>query len=361
VTTKRFAILLTLFAFTGATLGCSHASDSQPQVRDAAGNAPLDFKPGSHEDAVFERMLTFREKHREKFKQFVVSYAASNGNVRFPALAHMKRQIVNWFLMSEDDFAHLPGYMKVFTGTGPYRRLLAKPGFSYVAGSVYLPCKAARLHDDFETAFAYVGGWGAGKAGKAVDAGFQRSGTYDDYALFLLAQDFRQISKFPRFQCGQTVGFRFYAKSDRELVLWAKGRTTNGRVEEVEARLEHPASYGWPSNGGRASDGIVLKRMTTIGQADAEEHLPDGVAWDENGSYFGHYANDREPRVRWSHLDVGRVDANGRPIDIQPWGTQQSNMSFRTSMFNYPADARNVWYTCTACPDEANAIDLSPK
>jgi hypothetical protein len=261
--------------------------------------------------------------------------------------------------MTEADFEHLPGYMKVFTGTGPYRRLISNPGYSYVAGTVFLPCKAARLHANFETAFAYLGGWGTGSAGKAVDAGFQRSDKWDNYSLFILAQDFRQISKYPRFACGHPVDFRFYAASDRELRLWTKGVTTNRRVDVVVARLEHPVKYGWPPDGGGTKDGIVLKRMTTIGQANADEALPEGVQWDEDGSYFGHYAGDRQPRVRWSNLVIGRVDSKGRPIDLVPWGIDQSNLTFRAGMLNYPLDPRNIWYTCTACPDESNAINLA--
>lgn len=319
----------------------------------------MQWKPGSHSAGVLERLQEFRLKQRERFKDFIVAYEASNGNVKYPRLARLKYSLIHSLLMTEADYAHLPGYMKVFTGTGPYRRLISNPGYSYVAGKVFLPCKAARLHENFETAFAYVGGWGSGSAGKAVDAGFQRSDKFDDYALFLLAQDFRQISKYPRFVCGHLVDFRFYAASDRELRLWAKGVTTNRRVEVVEARLEHPVKYGWPADGGGTEDGIVLKRMTTIGQANADEALPEGVQWDEDGSYFGHYAGDRRPRVRWSNLVIGRVDRKGNPIDLAPWGVEQSNLTFRAGMLNYPLDPRNIWYTCTACPDESNAINLA--
>lgn len=319
----------------------------------------LESKPGSHSAAVFERLQEFRLKHRERFKEFILAYEASHGNVKYPRLAHLRKFLIHSLSMTEADYEHLPGYMKVFTGTGPYRRLISQPGYSYVAGTVFLPCKATRLHANFETAFAYVGGWGIGTAGKAVDAGFQRSDKHDDYALFILAQDFRQISKYPRFACGHPVDFRFYAVSDRELRLWAKGYTRNGRVEVVEATLEHGAKYGWPPDGGGSKNGIVLKRMTTIGQANADEALPEDVEWDEDGSFFGHYAGDRRPRVRWSNLVVGRVDRKGNPVDVTPWGVDQSNLTFRVGMLNYPSDPRNIWFTCTACSDESNAINLA--
>jgi hypothetical protein len=350
--------VVVLLSMTGA--GCSRSPEQAPSPAPVASQAPaLESKPGSHSAAVFERLQQFRLKRREAFKRFIVAYAASHGNVEYPALAHLKKFLIHTLILTEADYDNLPGYMKVFTGTGPYRRLITKPGYSYVAGTVFLPCKAARLHASFETAFAYVGGWGTGKAGKAIDAGFQRSDLHDNYSAFVLAQDFRQISKFPRFTCGQSVDFRFYAASDSELRLCTKGRTTNGRVEVVEARLKHASTYGWPADGGGSGDGIVLKRMTTIGQDNADEALPDGVSWDEDGSYFGHYAGDRQPRVRWSKLVVGRIDAKGNPVDLEPWGAAQSNLTFRAGMLNYPNNPKNILFTCTACPDESNAINLA--
>jgi hypothetical protein len=217
------------------------------------------------------------------------------------------------------------------------------------------------LNPNYETAFAYLGGWGAGKTGKAVDAGFQRSDRFDNYSLFVLAQDFPQISKFPRFKCGYSVDFKFYAASDTQLRMWSKGMTVDGRTEVVEAALDHPKSYGWPAGGGGSENGIVLKRMTTIGQADADANLPPGVAWDENGSYFGHYAGERQPRVRWLNLEIGRVDAKGNPVELRPWSARESNLALHAGMVNYPTDPRNIWFTCTACPDESNAINLGTK
>ncbi|MBV8490112.1 MAG: hypothetical protein JO199_06230 [Candidatus Eremiobacteraeota bacterium] len=358
-------VLACAVVLTGGLSGCSNSSpEASPSpstaaaLPDGARSPALDYKPGSHESAVFERLQEFRMKQRQRFKDFMLAYLSSHGNVKFPRLAAMKANLMHWLVLDERDYKQLPVYMKVFEGTGPYRRLTAKPGFSYVSGTIFLPCKAAKLHASFETAFAYVGGWGAGKAGKAVDAGFQRSDAYDNYSLFILAQDFKQISKFPRFECGHPVDFKFYAKSDTELHLWAKGLTTNGRVEDVEAVLPHPASYGWPADGGEA-DGIVLKRMTTIGQADADESLPDGVAWNEDGSYFGHYAGEVHPRIRWSNLMVGRVDAKGNPTDVRPWGVDESNIALSVGLLNYPTDPRTILYTCTACPDESNAINLA--
>jgi hypothetical protein len=364
-----FRVSISALLCAGLIAGCSRqASTPGPAPKASAAalssserntSPPLEWKPGSHSAAVFDRMLQFRSERREKFKEFLAAYVASKGNVKYPRLARLKASVLKWFFMDDNDYAHLPAYMKVFEGTGPYRRLVTKPGYSYVAGTIFLPCKASRLNARFETAFAYVGGWGVGGAGKAVDAGFQRGDKFDDYAAFILAQDFPQISKYPRFACGHSVAFRFYAASDRTLRLWTRGVTTSGKVEVVVADLNHKPSYGWPPDGGGSENGIVLKRMTTIGQANADQALPDDVAWDANGSYFGHYANDRKPLVRWSNVVVGRVDAKGNPSRVVPWGVAESNLTFRAGSLNYPSDLRKIWFTCTACPDESNAIDLA--
>lgn len=359
----RIALVLGLSAIAACSSRAPSAGPSAAPPAAAeteSAHEPPQWKPGSRAQAIEEKILRFRVEHREKMIEFMRAWAASRGNVDNPALARMKNHILNWFSMTEPELQQLPAYLKAFTDTGPYRRLISKPGYSYVAGSVFLPCKAAKLIPKYETGFAYLGGWGVGDKGKAVDAGFQRSDAYDNYSSFILAQGFKQISKFPRFDCGQKVQFKFYAASDTELRLWAKGMTTNGKVEEVVASLAHPANYGWPADGG-GDNGIVIKRMTTIGQASDGVNLPDGQSWDSNGSYFGHYAGEREPRVLWSDLVLGRVDKRGNPIDVRPWGLDRSNVSARYGMLYYPQDSRVVWFTCTACANESNAIDLHSK
>jgi hypothetical protein len=189
---------------------------------------------------------------------------------------------------------------------------------------------------NFETAFAYVGGWGVGRCGTAVDAGFQRNNALDDYAAFIRAQGFPQVSKEPRFRCGHPVQFAFSAVSDTELRLWKRGLTDAGKVEVVVADLKHPASYGWPADGGGTKNGIVLKRMTTIGQNDPEKALPAGVAWNNDGSYFGRRPGEKRPIIHWSDLKVGHVDLHGNPVDVVPWGVAQTDESLDVGTRNYP-------------------------
>ena len=359
---RRFSRFIFAISSTCAICtGCTHPTKEPVPVATAATAPAQQWKPGSHSAAVFERILQLRQRERKKFETFLAAYDASHGDVNNPATTELRKLATQWLAMTGNDYENLPVYMKAFDGTGPYRRLVTKPGYSFVAGTVFLPCNANRLHPQFETAFAYVGGWGVGDTGKAVDAGFQRSNIYDNYAAFINAQGFPQISKEPRFVCGHPIDFRFYAASDQELRLWARGLTENNRVEVVEARLEHPSSYGWPANGGGPADGIVIKRMTTIGQNDANSALPKGVSWDADGSYFGLYPGEKRPLVHWSHLVVGRVAPNGEPIDTESWSTAESDESPRAGMFNYPRDPLVILFTCTACPDESDAINLSAK
>jgi hypothetical protein len=354
---QRWARIFLSLTLCAALAACnSQAANTSPGDTGRAGST-LQWKPGSHEAGVIERMQTMRSARRAEFATFMKAFAASHGDVNHPEMARLRQRLVQWLGLTDADYAKLPVYLKTFSGTGPYRRLITNPGYSYTAGTVFLPCKATHLDPKFEVAFAYVGGWGVGSAGKAVDAGFQRSNLYDDYAAFINAQGFAQISKEPRFQCGHPVDFRFYAASDTELRLWAKGLTTNDRIEVVEARLKHPLSYGWPANGGGSVDGIVLKRMTTIGQNDATGALPEGVEWDADGSYFG-VSPKGTPVVRWSHLVVGRVDRSGNAIDVVPWNVYSTDGTLQSGTSNYPNDPFVIRFTCTGCSEEADGINL---
>jgi hypothetical protein len=355
--------------FTAATLAicasaCSSPSPSTGQAPPDATAEPShaigahDYKPGTHGAAVFGRLQKMRVDHPERFKELLAAFEASHGDVNHPAMRGIRTKLVSWLSLSAQDYQNLPTYLKTFAGSGPYRRLVTKPGYSFVSGSVYLPCKAAHLRPSFETAFAYVGGWGTGSTGTAVDAGFQRSNAFDDYAAFIRAQGYQQVSKEPRFKCGGVIAFAFSAVTSTDLRLWTKGLTENGKVEVVVADVKHAASYGWPPDGGGTTDGIVLKRMTTIGQNDPEKALPAGVAWNQDGSYFGRLPGDKLPRVRWRNIQVGQVDAAGAPVNLVPWGLGQTDERLNAGTRNYPDSAFNIWFTCTGCPNESDAINL---
>lgn len=60
-----------------------------------------------------------------------------------------------------------------FPGTGPYRRVYSDTGASYLSVSVFLPGSAQVAMNGSDTAYVYVGGWGA----NGVNLTVQASGT----------------------------------------------------------------------------------------------------------------------------------------------------------------------------------------
>jgi hypothetical protein len=355
---SAFVLACVLSAAACSSAPASQQSASPDATHEPAAPTARDFKPGSHGAAVFGRMQKFRVDHPGEWKHIIAAYEAGHGDVNHPAMRGIRNKIMSWLAIGSEDYAKLPVYLKTFAGSGPYRRLITKPGYSYVSGSVFLPCKAAHLHPNFEVAFAYVGGWGTGSAGTAVDAGFQRSNAFDDYAAFINAQGCPQISKEPRSVCDHTIDFALSAMSDTDLRLWTRGYTENKKIETVVADLKHPAAYGWPSDGGGSAQGIVLKRMTTIGQNDPDKNLPPGVAWNQDGSYFGRLPGDKTPKVRWTNMKVGQVGADGKPANVTAWGLAQTDETLNAGTRNYPNSAFNIWFTCTGCPNESDAINL---
>lgn len=251
--------------------------------------------------------------------------------------------------------------------------MLAKPGYSYVDGNMFLPCRAAKLRTGYETGFVYVGGWGAGATGKAVDAGFQHSAFFDDYLVMIRAQGYKQVPANPRLSCGHFVSFQFSAASDTELKFAARGRAEKvatdvhggKRIESIAgttvlvAHLTHTASFNWPASGGGSYDGIVLKRMTTIGQKNIQAALSDDSSWDRDDSYFGHYQKGRSPEVKWSNLRLGRISLRGQLIDVVPWNAAHTYSGSNGEIIDYPDNASIVWHSCGVCANEADAIDLS--
>jgi hypothetical protein len=311
-------------------------------------------------DRALARGITLRASSQPR-EFFVDGTPISVPRETSPLAAHQQEEA--WMRVAQN-----PVRLKVYAGSGPYHRVFTNPGYSYLQGSVYLPCEAVLRYPRSETAFAYVGGWGAGADGTAVDAGFQYSWDYKNYALFIkgvenVYQRRKQISEWPRFVCNHWVKFRFFAYSDTELRFWAKGYTAdnNGKErmagDQVEGSLRHGKGYNWPSNGGGPSSGIILKRMTTIGQSGIEKRLLPGQTWDTDGSYFGHAENSRSPLVRWSDLLIGTVDKHGKPVHLVPWGAPQTFPAADAEALDYPTAA--VIVLCPLCSSEANAIDLS--
>ncbi|WP_168734797.1 hypothetical protein [Deinococcus sp. KSM4-11] len=209
--------------------------------------------------------------------------------------------------------------------SGPYRRVYSKPGFAFQSSRVYLPSdQQGDLHEEKgaghgDTAFVYVGGWGA--SGGAVDAGLQHgrymNGSQDDWAPFFLVQqpggpsavtvsDERQAGGDPwRLRAGQDAELTFWVTQDADLTvlsLSVTGETNRDRTRStLTLRAPIDARFGWDAGGGAN----ILKRMTTLGQTAGQQHLQtgsflQGVNW--QGSTLGRSADTAVP---WQAAQTG--------------------------------------------------------
>lgn len=162
------------------------------------------------------------------------------------------------------------GYVPpTFTGTGPYRRVYSATGASYLSVSVFLPGSSQVTMSGSDTAYVYVGGWGANGAG-AVDAGFQYSPTFNNWSLFAAGVGVGRVNygtSATRMAANQTVQLSFavtQSGTNVTLTVQATGTQINnaGLVTQSVA-LANVA--GW-SPGGQNT----LKRMTSIAQVGGD-------------------------------------------------------------------------------------------
>lgn len=202
--------------------------------------------------------------------------------------------------------------------SGPYRRVYSHPGYAYQTSRVTLPSdqqgdlKEEKSAGAGDTAFVYLGGWGA--RGGAVDAGVQHgrymNGTQDDWAPFFLVQqpggpsaitvsDQRQAGGDPwRLLAGQTADLTFWVTQDDDLTVLSlsiTGETNRDRTRStLTLRAPIDARFGWDAGGGAN----ILKRMTTIGQKTGQQNLQtgsflQGVNWQD--SQIGLNAESAQP------------------------------------------------------------------
>jgi hypothetical protein len=251
-----------------------------------------------------------------------------------------------------------------FKGTGPFRRTAILAKYSGVVGIVSLPCTAAKLRSAAngsaaEIGFVYVGGWGAGDVARAVDAGFQKSsiqdGNRDDnYSLIMFYDGPNRRtnwqSALPRLRCGQDVRFDFRPVSRTQLRMTASGQGVDGqRVDTSLTRTTADEDGWWPEGDPTADEthGVILKRMTTIGQTKDVVQRSD---WDRSGSFFGHHSDDTTPRIVWKSMFVGRYD--GSKWSWVPWDAAQAERV----QDSWPDASRAQ--SVTGNHEEATAIDL---
>lgn len=167
---------------------------------------------------------------------------------------------------------------------------------------------------DQETGYVYIGGWGAGPQGVAVDAGLQKSSaqsTNDDYAFYFKYASNKPITSEMRFPCGgPDVVLELYAVTDSMLVFSATGvNASHNRVTLTLVQKTRPED-GWVPSGGSIKDGIILKRIVAIAQPSTWHRRMQTARRDRfvDGSYFGVKGpRDHTPRIVFQKCEIGRV------------------------------------------------------
>lgn len=172
---------------------------------------------------------------------------------------------------------------------GPYRRVYSYTGYSWMNAYVHLPGGSDIYENNSahgDTGFVYTGGWG--NTNLAVDAGFQHSPTYDNWAPVFTING-GSYGFTPRLAANQDVFVKFYVPADGEVALYVAGNDTNGnKVANTYVRTD---ATGWTKSG----LGNLIKRMTSIGQTQGSESFTDG-------SYI--------KNVHWYSSNIGTSSTN---------------------------------------------------
>jgi hypothetical protein len=201
--------------------------------------------------------------------------------------------------LSDSGIARADYSPPVFTGTGAYRRVYSHSNYSRMSSYLTLPGASSISMHPGDTAFVYVGGWGANGKG-AVDAGFQYSPTYNNWSLFMSAAGVGRVDDpGPRFSASQSVFLKFLVVqqgSTTSLEIIANGTDLNGDAVQRELTLQNVP--GWSVNGVN-----TLKRMTSIAQNGdnfTDGSYINGVHW-----YSSMIGTTQSDMHAWSAADTG--------------------------------------------------------
>lgn len=203
--------------------------------------------------------------------------------------------------------------------TGAFHGVRARNGYSALRVVVSIPCGVAHFESknglDVETGYIYIGGWGAGNYGVAVDAGLQKSSAQnstDDYAFYWKYGSNRPftVSNGNRFPCGgPDVSLEIYAVSNDLMVFAANGVTADGVRRTLIAIQRTKPEDGWIPGGGTADNGIIMKRIVSIAQPPGWTNDPvwRTQRW-SSGTYFGIGGpSDPSPKIAFKKCLLGHV------------------------------------------------------
>jgi hypothetical protein len=215
-----------------------------------------------------------------------------------------------------------------------------------MSANVYLPgaSQITIASGTSDTPYVYTGGWGSLTGNGAVDAGFQYSPTYHNWALFESGAGYSQTgpTNGDRFQANETVSLSFAVVASGtagivDLIVTASGydagNSSNGYVGNGQYITENvtlavsTANQGWSVGSNNQN---TLKRMTSIGQKP--ENLTDG------SSITG---------VVWSDVVLGQTAS-----DAKAWSGGGSQ--------SYPGTPGVVTVNYVDGADQTDNINLSP-
>jgi hypothetical protein len=237
--------------------------------------------------------------------------------------------------------------------SGAFHGVRAVNGYSALRAEVTIPCGVRHFMTgpgfnevtrkpgivDLETGYIYIGGWGAGNRGVAVDAGLQKSSAQalsDDYAFYFKYASNKPITSV-RFPCGgPDVFLELYPVTNDLLVFSATGTLANGHRTTVTIVQKTKPEDGWMPDGGSRSDGIILKRIVAIAQPPSWRDASNSLAATRfiSGTYFG-VDNPQHPvpRIVWKRCEIGRVIPPRLHPNYQPWTNAATWYSSQPGMY----------------------------
>ncbi len=219
--------------------------------------------------------------------------------------------------------------------SGAFHGVRSRNGYSAIRVVVSIPCGDAHFQAqgaDVETGYIYIGGWGSGPNGVAVDAGLQKSSAQnatDDYAFYWKYASNKPftVSNQNRFPCGgPDVTLELYAVSNDLMVFSANGVTADGVRRNLIAIQRTKSGDGWIPGGGTADDGIILKRIVSIAQPPEWTSSPvwSTRRW-SSGSYFGIGGpGDPTPKIVWKKCQIGHVVPPRIKPDYRDWTDKET-------------------------------------
>jgi hypothetical protein len=164
-----------------------------------------------------------------------------------------------------------------FKGSGPYRKVVAKPGFVAIKSTVTLPSfkndnivyEKQPNGKNVDAAHVYFGG--VSTTLQAIDAGFQHNNGVGDWSPFIRVGGFVGDKGYTfgnRIDGDQEVEMRLEVAAKNHLILTCF--IDGAEVDRVEVKPDEDKLKGWDP----ANPQFVFKRMTSIAMSVPELERP---------------------------------------------------------------------------------------